>query len=420
LYVILKKSFRNQSRKEKKGDIVRGRLRKRDPLGYFAICITLFMVVFSWGCSSLPEKGKVEILPEAILIQDENSNRVYGWVENLQLPNGLLESSDNSNFVSLYENALAAIVFSVNGDYDRAQMIFDFFNTHLESELKQSPGGFGQFRDRNGVPTEGAPHRWLGDNAWLLIAINNYHKLAGNKKYSQLADALESWIRSLQDKTDGGLWSGFDRDGKRIWKSTEGIIDSFNAVSGYDSFHKGIIKYLKAKYWDSKEKTFFAWKEHEKYRYALDLHSWGYCAFKNMPQQLIDGADHYRTTKMAAINNRNITGFCFDLDLDTIWLEGTGEMIVAYRSAGMDFMAEYYLRELEKMIVSSSKNPNLGGIPYATNKGTHYATGQLWDGAERYPSLASSTWYLLGKWSYDPMRIGRDRNIPNKDMFWME
>lgn len=395
-------------------------LKKGNFLKYFVVCTVLSIVIFSWGCASLPQKSEAKLSPRAILSQDENCSRVYGWLESLQLPNGLLESSDNSNFVSLYENALAAIVFSVNGDYEKAEMIFDFFNSHLESELKQSPGGFGQFRDRRGVVTEGAPHRWLGDNAWLLIAINNYHELTGSKKYNQLASALESWIRCLQDKTDGGLWSGFERSGKRIGKSTEGIIDSFNAVNGYDSFHRRILQYLGTQYWQPDEKTFLAWKEHEKYRYALDLHSWGYCAFKSMPQQLIAGADRYRTTKIASVNNKNITGFCFDLDLDTIWLEGMGEMVVAYRTAGMDFMAEYYLRELEKMIVSSSLKPKLGGIPYATNPGTHYGEGRLWDGADRYPSVASSAWYLLGKWGYDPMEIGRYKDIPAKDMFWLE
>ncbi len=394
--------------------------KMRNFLRCFVVCVILSMIIFSWGCASLSQKGKAKVIPQAILSQNENCSRVYEWLKNLQVPNGLLESSDNSNFVSLYDNSLAAIVFSAKGDYKSAEMIFDFFNSRIESELKQSPGGFGQFRDRRGIPAEGKPHRWLGDNAWLLIAINNYHKLSGNKKYSRLAEELEGWIRSLQDEANGGLWSGFDKNGKRIEKSTEGIIDSFNAVSGYDSFHSRILQYLGTQYWQPDEKTFLAWKEHPKYKYALDLHSWGYSGFENMPQALIEQADKFRTTKIATVNDRNITGFCFDLDLDNIWLEGTGEMVVAYRSAGMDFMAEYYLRELEKMIVSSSKNPKLGGIPYATNPGTHYGTGRLWDGADRYPCIASSAWYLLGKWGYDPMEAGRDKNIPARDMFWVK
>ncbi len=377
--------------------------------------VLFFICIILAGCSSCPPKP-TPIKPTG-LVEDKSSEMVYGWLKSLQLPNGLLESAEESNFVSLYDNSLAAIAFSYKGDFDRAEKVFDFFNKNLESEMKQSPGGFGQHRDRQGVPFNGTPHRWLGDNAWLLIAINNYHHLAGNNKYRELVASLEEWMRSLQDETDGGVWCGFDKDGNRIGKATEGIIDAFNGVSGYDSFHKKILEFLKTKYWDPKEKTFLAWKEHPKYKYALDLHSWGYCAFPNMPRVVLEQADRYRTTTIAAVNNKNIAGFCFDVDLDNIWLEGTGEMVVAYHSAGMDFMVEYYNRELDKMIVPCKKGNNLGGLPYATNKGSAYGEGQLWEGSDLNPCVSSSAWYLLGKWGFDPMALGRNKDIPAQDLF---
>ncbi len=382
---------------------------------YFLSIILIGVTLIS--CTPLPKKTQPSIKLLTEVLEDESSHMVYEWLKSLQLSNGLLESAEDSNFVSLYDNSLAAIVFSFKGDFDRAEKIFDFFNQNLESEMKQSPGGFGQARDREGIPLDGTPHRWLGDNAWLLIALNNYHHLAGNRKYGKLAVAIEKWIRSLQDEEDGGVWGGFDKDGKQISKVTEGTIDAFNAVSGYDSFHRKALHFLKTKYWDTNEKTFLAWKEHPQYKFALDLHPWGYCGFPNMPRSLLEQADRYRTTKIAAINKKNITGFCFDVDRDTIWLEGTGEMVVAYRTAGIDYMAEYYIRELEKMIVASPRNPTLGGIPYATNKATGYGGGELWEGAEQNPCISSSAWYLFGKWGYDPMAIGRNKDIPIKDLF---
>lgn len=348
---------------------------------------------------------------------DSNAGRVYAWINNLQLDNGLLEGSDDSNFVSLYENSLAAIVFCAKGDLKRAEKIFDFFDKNI-GELEEAPGGFGQFRDRDGVPLWGAPHRWLGDNAWLLIAINNYHHLAGNNKYGNLAAALERWIRSLQDPQDGGLWGGYEQSGKRIHKVTEGIIDAFNAVKGYDDFHKNILSFLKAGYWDPQKKVFIAWKGHKKYQYALDVHSWGYCAFPKMPVRILDEAEMYVTTKKAAVNGKEITGFCFDTDRDTIWLEGTGEMVVAYRSAGKSTEADFYIAQLEKMITSSPKDAALAGIPYATNQGTGYGGGGLWEGVDKNLSLASSAWYILGKMRCDPMAVGRQKKIPLLDMFW--
>ncbi len=378
--------------------------------------VLFFICIILAGCSTYPPKP-TSVKPTGH-VEDKSSRMVYGWLKSLQMPNGLLESAEDSNFVSTYDNSLAAIAFSYKGDFDRAEKIFDFFDKNLETEMKQSPGGFSQARDKEGVPLGGKPHRWLGDNAWLLIAINNYHHLAGNNKYKELAASLEAWMRSLQDETDGGLWSGFDKDGKKIGKATEGIIDAFNGVSGYDSFHKKILEYLKtAKYWDPEEKTLLAWKENPKYKYALDLHSWGYCAFPDMPRIVLEQADRYRTTKIAAVNNKNITGFCFEPDIDNVWLEGTGEMVVAYRTAGMDFMVEYYLRELEKMIVPSKKNGNIGGLPYATNRETGYMGDVLWEGADTNPCISSSAWYLLGKWGFDPMALGRNKNIPARDLF---
>ena len=98
---------------------------------------------------------------------------VYKWLVNEQLSNGLLESINGNNFVSLYDNSLAALAFIAKGDILKAEAVFDFFNNHVNSELLHGTGGFAQFRDRDGFPLSGSG-RWLGDNAWLLIALNNY------------------------------------------------------------------------------------------------------------------------------------------------------------------------------------------------------------------------------------------------------
>jgi hypothetical protein len=139
-----------------------------------------------------------------------------------------------------------------------------------------------------------------------------------------------------------------------------------------------------------------------------------------MPQETVDGASVYITTKKATINGLEMTGFCFDLDHDSVWLEGTGEMAVAYRTAGKDYTADFYIGQMEKVITPSPKNSGLAGLPYATNPGTHYGEGKLWAGVDTNLSLASSAWYLLGKMRYDPMQAGRKKSIPKKEMFWAD
>ena len=76
------------------------------------------------------------------------SSQVYSWFTSQQLTNGLVESVENGNSVSLYDNALAAMVFMLNDENARAEKIFDFFNTQIDAELKNGVGGFSQFRTK--------------------------------------------------------------------------------------------------------------------------------------------------------------------------------------------------------------------------------------------------------------------------------
>ena len=93
------------------------------------ICLVFFMCIILAGCSTYPPKP-TSVKPTG-LVEDKSSEMVYGWLKSLQLPNGLLESAEDSNFVSTYDNSLAATAFSYKGDFERAEKIFDFFNKNL-------------------------------------------------------------------------------------------------------------------------------------------------------------------------------------------------------------------------------------------------------------------------------------------------
>ena len=79
---------------------------------------------------------------------------------------------------------------------------------------------------------------------------------------------MENWIISLQD-SDGGLWGGTTTDGSQIGKVTEGMIDAFNAVSGYTSFHVNLLNYLENNRWNDSEQLLISWPNNT-YEYALD------------------------------------------------------------------------------------------------------------------------------------------------------
>ena len=100
----------------------------------------------------LPEE-KEELKPETDL------SKAAHWIVKMQSANGLLESSENTDFVSLYDNALAALVFMQLNEMDGAEKIFDYFNGQVNNELLSADGGFYQFRDSNG---ENGNRTWMG------------------------------------------------------------------------------------------------------------------------------------------------------------------------------------------------------------------------------------------------------------------
>lgn len=339
----------------------------------------------------------------------------YHWLEHSQLSNGLLESTENGNFVSLYDNALAALLFIEQGDFKRAEKIFDFFNARIDTELLQGPGGFFQFRDRNG---NNGSRTWMGDNAWLLIALNHYHKASDTTKYKRLSLGLEQWIRSLQDK-DGGLWGGQRADGSRIHKVTEGIITAFNAVGGYDSFHKGILSYLKNNRWNTKDRLLVAWPNNKAYYYALDLHALGYGIFENFPEHVLHNTNRYLNTQSTTMTGEEITGYGFDEDKDVVWFEGTAQMAIAFHDAGYQEKSGFITKNLDMALLKTKGQQKTSGLPYASNPGSTYGKSALWKHADTTPAISSTVWYLFTKMQFNPLALGKQKNIPKTDQFWI-
>jgi cellulose synthase operon protein B len=371
--------------------------------------IALCFATFTIGC----KKNSNPEIPAPELKVDS----VYLWLCNMQQTNGLLLSSEGGRLVSLYDNALAAMAFTSYGDLGKAEKIFDFFTGRLESELLKSPGGFGQMRTADGIPVDNSPHRWLGDNAWLLIALNNYHHATQNTKYQSLETALTNWIISLQD-TDGGLWGGYAANGTRISKIAEGNIDAFNAVPGYTSFHQKLLTYFKNVRWDQTDKLIIAWAENPKYKYALDVLSWGYCSFEDFPIEVLSKTSRFKTTQTSTITKKQIAGYCFDEDRDVVWLEGTGQMVVAFIKAKKESDAQFYLQEMKKNLIKSSSFPDSYALPYSANFGTSYGSDALWTGVDTNPAVSSTVWYLFGRLRFDPLKMGYSKNIPTEDKFW--
>ncbi len=357
------------------------------------------------------------VLFRAKRIVGKHEGRIFKWFENQQLPNGLVPSVENGNVVSLYDNALAAMVFMLHADIARAEKVFDFFNARITTELKAGPGGFSQFRDANGVPSN---HRWMGDNAWFLIALNNYKQHTGNTKYDQLRTALSAWLISLQD-ADGGLFAGYAVNNSLLnYKVTEGNIDAYNAIEGYTGFHQDLLNFLELDRWDSIDKNLMSWPDNPPYRYALDCHSWSYCLFNDYPVSTLQSAQRFLTTQTATINGAVVTGYDIDEDQDAVFVEGTGQMALAFHLAGMQTEREQFLAEIDKIYTRSTSDTNAAGFPYATNIGTGYGDQPYWQGADTEIAVSAGAWYLFAYYGFNPFAVGRKTNVPMADMFWLE
>ncbi|UWX55407.1 hypothetical protein NYZ99_02300 [Maribacter litopenaei] len=154
----------------------------------------------------------------------------------------------------MYDNALAAIFFMQEGMKGNAEMILDYYESISDTELSQT-GGFYQFRNSDGSEPE---RIWMGDNAWLLIALNQYENTYQSGKYNSLSLKLETWLRSLQME-NGALKGGYNPDGTEIPNVTEGMITAFHAVQGYDEFHKNLLSFLQNNRWDQELGVLMAW-----------------------------------------------------------------------------------------------------------------------------------------------------------------
>ncbi|MGB5378396.1 hypothetical protein [Muriicola sp.] len=343
-----------------------------------------------------------------------STEQVFEWMGHMQTDNGLIESAENTNFVSLYDNALAALAFIANGDTARAELILDYFDQQLETEFYGNNGGFFQYREISG---ENGSRIWMGDNAWLLLAVNHYHEFTNSNKYQHLAYELENWLRSLQTE-DGGLQGGINEDGTLIPKVTEGMITAFNAVRGFDDFHMGILKFLEEQRWDLTEKVLITKTQNPAYNYALDLYTLGYLILEDFPVDILTKATRFLNSQTATAQGKLVNGYCFDDDKDVVWLEGTAQMALAFKAAAQTGNAENIVLNIESTFIQSSGSETAIGIPYTTNHGTNFGATFLWDHTDIKPTISSSAWYLFVKQSFNPFQMEKNKGIPAEEKFW--
>ena len=323
-------------------------------------------------------------------------DQVYGWLVSHQNNNtGLLGNQEEDDFSGIYPNALAAIAFIHKGETQRAEKIFDFFLKNFDSEFASGTlKGFHQFWNAASGAVFSDTDRWVGDNAWLLMVLNFYQNKTKNNKYETMQEGIAQWIISLQDE-DGGINAGFNKNGPMNHKSTEGNLDCYVALINHSFQREKVLKYLTEKMWvESTQRFQMGSTVHES---ALDCCSWSIGALGSGFKKTMSYTEKkFLRTVTSDANGKTINGFSDFVDKKKVWLEGTGEMVVAYNIVGERGKAKKYLKELEKAMVKSEMFNDAMGLPCSTNDPS-------WTGANKKIFVPSQCWYLFGAWKINPM-----------------
>ena len=318
---------------------------------------------------------------------------IYDWLLAKQGPHGILGNQENEDFSGVYTNALASICYIHEGDIARAQSVFSFFQSRLDVAV-DPPGGFCQFWDAATGEPDLDSDRWIGDNAWLLIALNHYLYATRDHTFDDTRTVIAEWLISLQD-ADGGILAGYNTPGLMDWKSTEGNLDCYAALIDYPEERQRLRDFLTNEMWIPAEGRFRMGSTVSES--SLDSCSFGVGA---LGAEFAAALQYAETTmlrqKVCDATGALVTGFADFIGEDRIWLEGTGQMVVAYRVTQQDSTALAYLTELSKAVFSSTLFPGTKGLACHTND-------PAWPTGSTIIFVPSQAWYLFGAWGFNPM-----------------
>lgn len=357
-------------------------------------------------------------------IQDHFSND--GWL--------VPAMEDNSG--QTFNNAVTAMAFILKGEKQRAERILDFYaqridssNSNLNSQkffFKGEARGFFQNINLNDSYTPFICDRWMGDNAWLLLAFKYYKKVYGfvdKPNYSLITSDLKNLLLDfyIDDPTGHGgfIQSGwrwgprdssnsrndyklhvFDSNGNPVGHE-EGNIDAYAALKlcGEDSIAGKIKKWL--------DYRMNLLENIPGISLPLDLYSWRSLAFNNdgsyYKNLVLVPENDKRFRKEVNFNGKKATGFysSADLSVQNVWLDGSGHMVCAFYFAGYADTAEYYSNQLDLFLI----NRNIDGtaslaLPYTANKTGGYDWVDINKGFS-----SSCAWYIFAKEKFNPFTL---------------
>lgn len=335
-----------------------------------------------------------------------------------------------------YDNALAATALSACGDLRRARQIGEAFLAAIENDRTFEDG-----RVRNAYRAgpvrehpvllpgwwDAANKRWsedryqdgtaTGNVAWVGLALINLRDATQDPRFGTGATRLAGWIRARTARRNApgftGGFDGYDQDQAPLtWASTEHNLDivalGMRLGSAEDRTMATSARTFLDAAFDGQAGCFRIGTDADgRMRgvesVALDTQLWPLLGVANPP-------DAWRRALSCATARLSVPGgFDFNDDRDGLWVEGTAQATLTYRSIGDEAAAEALLQTL-----AGQRAPS--GWLYASRE-AWLTTGLRIGPAStkddfyyfRRPHLGATAWAALAALGHNPFTGGRIR-----------
>lgn len=377
----------------------------------------------------------------------DNEEMVLRYLRSIQdnfSNEGKLVPAQEDNSGQTFNNAVTAMAFILSGEKGRAERILDFYAERTDSSNQEinyqnffcqgDSRGFFQNIDLNNSYYPFISDRWMGDNAWLLIAYKYYESeygFNGKPLYNLVAAYLKNLLLEFYiiDPTGHG---GFVRHGWR-WGPRNSPnpqndyqlheTDSLGNPIGHEEGNIDAYAALKlCGEFDKAEKV----KEWIDYRMSvlqgnpglpLDLYSWRSLAFCNdglyykLLVNVPENSPGFK--KHITFNGREVTGFFSrdDISVDNIWLDGLGHMVCAFYSSDYPDKGNFYSAQLDSFLIQRLiGNSDCYAVPYTANISGGYDWVDITKGFS-----SSCSWYIFAKHGFNPFTFEKNLTTGIKD-----
>ncbi|APX83591.1 hypothetical protein BV511_01825 [Methylorubrum extorquens] len=333
-----------------------------------------------------------------------------------------------------YDNALAATALAACGDLRRARQIGEAFLVAIESDRTFEDGRIrnayraGPVRARPVLLPgwwDAANKRWsedryqdgtaTGNVAWVGLALLNLRDATQDPRFEKGATRLAAWIRARTARHNGpgftGGLDGYDPDQASLsWASTEHNLDivalGMRLGKPDDRAMAASARTFLDAAFDERAGCFRMGTDTEGHMrgveaVALDTQLWPLLG-------VVDPPEAWRRALSCATTRLGVPGgFDFNDDRDGLWVEGTAQAALAYRSVQNEATAGELLQTL-----AGQRAPS--GWLYASRE-ARLTTGLRIGPAStqddffyfRRPHLGATAWAALAALGHNPFTGGR-------------